>query len=170
MKAESDAAKARAEQYEKRLLAEIDAEDARAKVDPPPELSPSERRERELSERIARLEGRHMPVAPLIQNSAAAERQSRRREQLRLLRNRIEAERLDKLTAGHVKRCSRQIKALEAQVSDIEDRLQAERERHRRAMDELNAERTSAAGKLGDLNRTLAPDETSEQRLEKVMA
>jgi hypothetical protein len=174
--AERDAQKARAEQYERKLIRMIEEQDAKAEhlADPPPELSPSEVLARESAERLDRLEGkeqaeRMLATGALRVNEESLARQNRLREQLRLLRNRLAAERLDKRTEEHTKRCGRQIKALEAQVSDIEGRQQAETERHRHAMDELNAEHTSAATKLGDLTRTLTPDETSEQRLQAVM-
>jgi translation initiation factor IF-2 len=95
-RAERDAATARAEQHERKFLREIEEEDARAKVDPPPELSPSERHEREMVERIERLEGNQAPVAPVRFNQLAGERQNRRREQLRLLRNRTDIEKQEK--------------------------------------------------------------------------
>jgi hypothetical protein len=175
-KAERDAAKARAEQYERKLIREIEEEDAKAErlADPPPELSPTERLARENAERLARIEGKEqaerlLSTGALRRNYELQSRQDKRKDALRLLRNRLKAERLDKATEEHLKSCARQIKALEAQVSDIEGRQQAETERHRQAMDELNAEHTSAATKLGDLNKTLTPDETSEQRLQAVM-
>jgi hypothetical protein len=46
----------KAKRIEKKLERELAEEDAKAKVDPPPELSPKERAERELVERITALE------------------------------------------------------------------------------------------------------------------
>lgn len=82
-----------ADRVERKLLRELDEEEARAKIDPPPELSPRERQERELVERVEALEGKQRsPQVPYAFNRTAEERQHRRREALRLLRNRREAE------------------------------------------------------------------------------
>jgi chromosome segregation ATPase len=173
-RAAEEAEKTRAEQYERKLIREIEEEDAALDrlADPPPQLSPSEARERELAERLDRLEGkaRAERQPPVRLNMDLVSRQNRRRDELRLLRNRLDAERETKRNQDHVKRCGKQIKALEQQVAESDAALQAERTRHEQAMAELNAERTRVVEKLTGLNRALEPNETSELRLKAVMA
>ena len=173
-RADEEAEKARAEQYERKLLKEIEAEDLALDrlADPPPPLSPSEARERELAERLDRLEGKAQAdrQPPVRRNMDAVSRQDRRKDELRLLRNRLDAERETKRNQEHIKRCGKQIKALEQQVAESDAALQAERTRHEQAMGELNAERTRVVEKLAALNRSLEPNETSELRLKAVMA
>jgi hypothetical protein len=171
-KAAEQAERERGEQYERKLLKEIEAEDLALDrlADPPPQLSPSEARERELAERLDRLEGKAQAdrQPPVRRNMDAVGRQDRRKDELRLLRNRLEAERETKRNQDHVKRCARQIKALEQQVAQAEEACTVEEQRHRQATGELNAERTRVVEKLTALNRSLEPNETSEQRLQAV--
>ena len=135
--------------------------------------------ERELAERLDRVESkseqaaleRQFTVDPSrFRGSMESREQHERKEALRLLRIRKDGEAQAERNRAHEKHCAKQIKALEQQVSDIEGRQQAERERHREALDELGQAHLEASEKLAELNRSLPPDETSEQRLERVMA
>ena len=98
-KRQEEAAK-EADREEKKLLKELDELEAKGKVDPPPELSPSERKDRELVERLDRLEGdRRRAQVPLDRYSMPpleTPEQHRRKEALRLLRIRRDYERQEK--------------------------------------------------------------------------
>jgi hypothetical protein len=178
----AEANKKRAEQYERKLIREIEEEDERqargALVDPPPELSPAEKQARENAERLDRMEAkagqadleRQFTVDPSrFRGSVESREQHERKEALRLLRIRKDGEAQAERNRAHEKHCAKQIKALEQRISDIEARQQAAQERHRQAMGELEAEHTELTEKLGALNASLKPDETTEQRLKAVM-
>ncbi len=77
------------EVMEEKLVRKLEAADRKTQVDPPPELSPAEKKERALDERIAALEGKQQPVKTLNPNPENQEL-SRYRNQLKLLRTRKE--------------------------------------------------------------------------------
>ena len=96
-----DAESEEAQRTERKLLAEIAAEDKKRAeaVNLPPE-SPAERRERELEERIANLEHRQIEPGPVSFDVQSESRQHRRREALRLLRNRKDLEEREQRERG----------------------------------------------------------------------
>jgi len=169
----AQAEREQAERYERKLLREIEEADAKLNVDPPPELSPAERKERELAERLDRLEGKEQAERLIAQGGVRrrpeTSEQNRRREAVRLLRIRKAAEEQDRRNKEHEKRCAKQIKALEDRIADTEAKRDTEEDRHREAMAVLRGEHTELKDKLGALVRGLEPDETSEQRLKAVI-
>jgi hypothetical protein len=167
-RAEQEDADKRTAQIERKLIREIEEEDARLTVDPPPELSPSERREREIVERVEHLEAERegRSVEPrLARGTIESTAQHRRREDLRLLRIAKDGKRQAERNREHEKRCARHVKVLEGRIADLEGRARAERERHREALAELGRAHLEASEKLAELNRSLAPDESTEDRL-----
>jgi hypothetical protein len=170
----------RGEQYERKLIREIEQEEERAAhaalADPPPELSPAERIARETAERLERveteaeLERRFAANPRSFRVSGESQEQNRRREALRLLRIQKDAEDQDARNAEHEKRCAKQISRLEEGVEEADAALAAEDQRHAQARADLTARRVELDGKRQALTRALARDETSEQRERAVMA
>jgi len=96
---EAERKKAAAEQNERQIRKkerELDELEASLRCDPPPELSPSERKERELVERLDRLEGRQQALAAVPRfepTREAHENQMRDELRIRLIeRDRLETE------------------------------------------------------------------------------
>jgi hypothetical protein len=167
--AEAKLQRERDERLERKLLAKLAAEERKGNVDPPPELSPTERREREVVERLERLEGR---AAPLFANRLQSEtpEENRDREALRLLRLRKAAEAQDERDRRHVQRVSRQASKLEQEIERIEAEITALLERYRTALAEREGALEQLRPKLGELQRSLPPGETSEDRLRALEA
>ena len=141
-----------------------------APVEPPPEISPDEA-PAEVVKRLEALE-RRQPLngtPPRPPRGDLAQRRNRCIDALQRIRNEKAAEAQSERNREHLKRCGKEIKALEQRIAGLESKQGAEEERHRGVMGELKAERTAFAEKLAELNRSLPPDETSEQRLERVM-
>jgi hypothetical protein len=174
----AEVADKRAEQTERKLVREIEEEEASAdragQVDPPPELSPAEKRERERDERLSRVEQgqgkaeeerRFAREPSSFRRRVESSEQHRRREALRLLRTDKDAKRQSERNREHEKRCARQSKVLEGRIADLEARARAEKERHREAVAEGGRAHLEASEKLAALNRSLAPDESTEDRL-----
>ncbi len=171
---EAQAEREKAERYERKLLREIEQEDAKRSVDPPPELSPAERKERELAERLDRLEGKEQ-AERLIGQGVAHGRlespgQNRRKEALRLLRIRKAAEEQDQRDKEYQKQALPHVAKIETLIADIQVRISTEEGRHAEAMAELGSEHRALSEKLTALVLSLRADETTEQRLEAVMA
>jgi hypothetical protein len=161
-----EAGKARNEQIERKLIREIEEEDRKAKIDPPPELSPAEVKERELAERITKLEGKQVPFDPSTLNrKVESSEQHRRKDALRMLRIRKDNEEQAARNQAHLKRCGKQIKQLEKEIADVEVEQRTEEERHQQVLGELNGTHAALADKLARLNTSLGPDESTEGRL-----
>ena len=67
-----------------KLERELDKFEASLKVDPPPELSPAEQRERELVERLERLEGKDPPPIGAMLSASDFTRENRLKSELRI--------------------------------------------------------------------------------------
>ena len=67
-----------------KLERELDKFEASLKVDPPPELGPAERRERELVERLERLEGKDPPPIGAMLSASDFTRENRLKSELRI--------------------------------------------------------------------------------------
>jgi hypothetical protein len=164
----------RGEQYERKLIREIEEEDAAlartALADPPPELSPAERLARENAERIDRLEATgNAQRQPESYRRVESREQYQRKENLRLLRLKKDTDRETARNFEHEKRCAKQISRLEKGVEETDAALAAEDQRHAEARADLAASRAELEGKREALTRALGPNETSEQRLEVVV-
>jgi hypothetical protein len=147
-----------AERQEKQLLREIEAEDARARVDPPPQLPPQELKERELVERLDRLEGNprlsRFDLAP-----ASTPEQNRRREVLRMLRIRIDYERQAKYEHDF---------GIASRQKEFEDQTDAITERRLKA--ERLAEATCRDAQAGARERADAERGAAEESYENDLA
>jgi hypothetical protein len=172
-----------AEQTERELIREIEEEDARVaragQVDPPPELSPSERRERERDERLARVEQgqdkaeeeRRFSREPRsFRHGVESSEQHQRREALRLLRIAKDDKRRAERNREHEKRTRKQTKGIEGRIAELEGQRSAEDDRHAQARAELDGEISGCYRKLEALTRGLGPNETTEDRLRTLEA
>jgi hypothetical protein len=174
-KAMREAAKARAEQYERKLIREIEEEEAQearaALADPPPELSPAERLARENAERLDALEHKGNAQGRLesYRRPLESPEQNRRKEALRTLRNRKHAEREDQRNRKHEKDCAKQIGQLERDTEKADTELASMEQRQAQERADLTAHRNELDGRRQALTRALGPDETTEKRIERVM-
>ncbi len=148
-----DAESEEAQRTERKLLAEIAAEDKKRAeaVNLPPE-SPAERRERELEERIANLEHRQIEPGPVSFDVQSESRQHRRREALRLLRNRKDLEEREQRERGDGTLGRRQAwnRKQEGIVAERDDAIQSERDRHEQTNRAIHQRATDALDQLGD--------------------
>jgi hypothetical protein len=147
---------------------ELDALAASLSIDPPPELPPAERKERELAERIAALEGKQLPQQPQVFNSNQAQRRNRLIEDLRLREHARAVDRQDERDREHAKCCRRQASRLQEGVEEADADLAAEDQRHAQARAGLAARRDELSGRLVALLKPLGEGETTKDRLEAV--
>jgi hypothetical protein len=138
---------------------------ARSQVDPPPELSPAEKKERELIERIERVEGRQDPRPPDMRKKLETRQENQLKEDLRLRLNQREVEVQDQRDKEHEKRAAKMTANLEAQIAEAEAQRSAMVERHRTALAELDAGLEGLRHKHQGLIRSLPPEESTEDRL-----
>ena len=158
------------ERAEKKLLAELELEEQRAV--PPAEASPG-LPPAEVAKRLEVLErerkepftgGLRTPV-PEVQ----LQRANRRREQLRLLRNRKEAEADSARQNAHEQRCAGLIQKFESGIAELETERDRLLDRHRAELDNAEGRLAEQRSKLSGLILALAPGETSEDREKAVL-
>ena len=156
------------EEQERKLLDDL----ARFEpVEPPAEVS-REQAPAEVVRRLEQLE-RQQPISgippppPPVHQS---EYVNRRLELLQRLRRQKAAEAQAERNREHERRCSKQIARLEGAIAEAESKRDAEQQRHRETVAELNAALAEAKDKLGELTRPLPADETTEDRLRSLEA
>jgi hypothetical protein len=169
---------AEAERVEKQLLRELAEEDRKALeaaerlASLPPETT-IERANRELRQRVERLEaerdGREVASAPPQLHFDHEQKQNRRREALRLLRNRRDAAEGQVRLEAHRRAVHGEVKRVEGAIEGCDRELSAEDQRHAAARDGINSRRRELDDTLAALLRPLAADETSEGRLADVL-
>ncbi len=169
---------AEAERVEKQLLKELAEEDRRAAeaaerlASLPPETT-IERANRELRQRVEKLEaerdGREVANAPPQLHFHHEQKQNRRREALRLLRNQRQAAEDQTRLEAHRRAVRGEIKRVEGAIEGCDRELSAEDQRHQAERDTINSRRRELDDTLAALLRPLADGETSKQRLETVL-
>ena len=86
------------------------------------------------------------------------------------LRNEKAAEAQAERQREHERRCGKQIAKLEGAIGEAESKREAEKQRHSKTVAELDAALSEASHKLAELTRSLAPDETTDDRLRSLEA
>jgi hypothetical protein len=162
--AEAKVQRERDERAERKLLAKLEAEERKGSVDPPPELSPSEKRERETAERLDALEGKTAPSFAHQLNAESPE-ENRDREALRLLRIRKAAEAQDEHNRQYAQRVSSQVSKLQREIARHESETAALVEQYRGVLAERDGALQQKRYQLGELQRSLSPGETTKDRL-----
>ena len=141
-------------------------------IEPPAELSAGQPPS-EVVRRLEKLEAQQALGSALPPPPPRGDLDSRRNRCIeilqRLRRDKAEALQTERNQA-HERRCAKYVAKLEGAIAEAESKRDVEQERHSEAMAELNAELSDCRDKLAELSRSLAADETTEQRLEKVMA
>ena len=145
---------------EAELIKEIEAEDKKLAEERerlaglPPESS-GERERRELRQKIERLEAerdrRPLDIPELRGVSRAESQQNRRRECLRLLRNRRQAQAAHDALMSHRRKVAGQTKALERQIDDVTAEGARLDQQHAAAKDEIAARRAALNDDLAAL-------------------
>ncbi|MGA2455586.1 MAG: hypothetical protein ABSG93_18930 [Solirubrobacteraceae bacterium] len=168
------------ELLEQELIREIEQEDRRIEQERerlaglPPESS-GERENRELRERLGRLEAerdrRTYEVPPQMWGETTQERQQRnRREALRLLRNRRQAQAEHDALMAHRGAVRGEIRRLENAIEATDRELAALEQRHAAERDRIAGERRELNDALGRLMAPLGEGETSKSRVAEVLA
>ena len=167
-----------AERLEAELVAEIEAEDKKLAEEQkrlaglPPESS-GERERRELRQRVERLEAekanRPLDIPELRGVSRAESQQNRRREALRLLRNRRQAHAAHEALMAHRGAARGEIRRLEGAIEAADRELAQEEQRHAAARDAIAGRRRELNDTLARVMAPLAEGETSKDRLADVL-
>ena len=140
-------------------------------VQPPPEISPTEA-PAEVVKRLEALE-RQQPLSgapPPAPRGDLQQRRNRALDALKRLRIEKATEAQAERNREHERRCSKQIAKLEGAIAEAESKRDAEQERHRARLAELQREHLELSEKLGALLRPLPPNETTEDRLRSLEA
>ncbi len=164
------------ERREKDLLAELDEEERKIAehqermASLPPESGP-ERENRELRERVERLEAAHsgrevaLSAPPQRFDRVAESRQWFRRDALRILRAEKRSREQGERQEAHEKAVAGERAELEARIGTADAEHAVEDQRHAEAESEIRARRRAASDALLALLAPLGEGETSEDRM-----